>query len=262
MAISTSTIIYEKWDQVVSITMNRPEQMNALNTEIVNGLHDAFIEFRDDPDARVAILTGAGGRAFSAGADLKDMAARRAAEEPSAPAQSGANIVTVIRELDVFKPIIAAIDGYCLAGGLEISIQCDIRIATAQSQFGFPLPRWNLARPLDLIYMIPRGEAMYILLTGSRIDAETALRNGIIHSVHPDRESLMEEANRIAEDVKMCGPLAIRVTKQLTKLRDTLAVEEYEKQAEPISRQLSQSEDSREGPRAFAEKRRPIWKLR
>ena len=267
MAVTTSTIVYEKRDQVVSITMNRPEQMNSLNTDIVNGIHDAFVEFRDDPDALVCIFTGAGGRSFSAGADLKQNAQRRAAQESGEDmsafqeARSG-GIPSVIRELDVFKPIIAAIDGYCLAGGLELGIQCDIRIATAHSQFGFPNARWNIMPPRDIVQMTPHGEALYLLLTGNRIDAETALRNGIIHSIHPDRESLMEEANRIAGDVKLCGPLAIQATKQLLKLEHELPAQEFQKQATVIQQRVSQSDDSREGPKAFSERRQPQWTMR
>jgi len=266
MAIATSTVIYEKRNRIAYVTLNRAEEMNALNTEIVNGIHDAFVEYKNDNDALVAILTGMGGRAFSAGMDLKEAAARREATDKGLPwpERRSGGIPSVIRELKIDKPIIAAIDGFCLAGGNELALQCDIRIATAQSTFGFPNPRWSLTAPRDIMEHIARGEAMFLLLTGSRVSSEVALRNGLIHSVHPDRESLLQEADRIAEEIKMCAPLAIQATKELLRLEweEKVPHEELQKRAAEVGRRVQQSEDSREGPRAFAERRKPNWKMR
>lgn len=261
--MGTPLVLYEKRDHVAYITMNRPEAMNALNTELVNGLYDAFVEFRDDRDLFVCILTGAGGRAFSTGLDLKENAARRAALERGEEwPQSRSSIPALIKGLKIDKPIIAAIDGYCLAGGAELAIQCDIRIATSQSEFGFPNPRWSLIPPRDIVEMIPRGEAMYILLTGSRISTEVALRNGLIHSIHPDRESLMQEAARIAEEILMCAPLAVQATKALLRLERELTPAEFDLKVQELQQAVAQSEDAREGRTAFAERRRPDWKAR
>jgi len=170
----------------------------------------------------------------------------------------------VITNLKVFKPIIAAIDGFCLAGGNELAVQCDIRIATAQSQFGFPNPRFMGSAPRDIVEQVPWGEAMYILLTGSRVPAEVALRMGFIHSIHPDRESLMKEADRIAGEILLCMPLAVQATKELLYLEHVakLPHDELQKRAAQVSQRVQQSEDSREGPKAFSERRKPVWKMR
>ena len=263
MTATTPLAIYERKGHVAYVTMNRPEAMNALGVELVNGLHEAFVAFRDDRELFVSILTGAGGRAFSAGADLKEATARRAALDRGEQwPQSAASIPTLIRDLSIDKPIIAAVDGFALAGGCELALQCDIRIATTQSEFGFPNPRRSLLAPIDLTETIPRGEAMYMLLTGSHVSAEVALRNGFIHSVHPDRESLMQEADRIADEILQCAPLAVQGIKALVRMQDELPPEQLGVAASDIQSRVSQSEDAREGPRAFAEKRKPEWKAR
>jgi enoyl-CoA hydratase/carnithine racemase len=259
MAVSTPTIIYEKRDQVAYITLNRPEVLNALNQELRGGLREALLDFRDDPDMLVAIMTGAGGRAFSAGMDLKDRAQRDAAgEQRPGPRPS-------IIDMEVFKPIIAAIDGYCVAGGLELSLQCDIRIATEQSAFGLPEPRWSLTAGYglhNLSRMIPLGEALYMQLTGRRITASRAYQIGLIQEVVADREALFALAERIADEVKLCAPLAVRAIKQIVYHGRNLPVEYSQKLGAPLSAQVHASEDAVEGPRAFAEKRRPVWKVR
>jgi len=207
-----------------------------------------------------------GGRAFSAGMDLKEAAARREATDKGLPwpERRSGGIPSVIRELKIDKPIIAAIDGFCLAGGNELAVQCDIRIATAQSQFGFPNPRFMGSAPRDIVEQVPWGEAMYILLTGSRVPAEVALRMGFIHSIHPDRESLMKEADRIAGEILLCMPLAVQATKELLYLEHVakLPHDELQKRAAQVSQRVQQSEDSREGPKAFSERRKPVWKMR
>lgn len=259
MTISTPTIIYEKRDQAAYITLNRPEVLNALNQEIRNGLEEALIDFRDDPDMLVAILTGEGGRAFSAGMDLKDRARRDAAGE----ARVGTR--TYIPDLGVFKPIIAAIDGYCVAGGLELSLQCDIRIATEKSEFGLPEPRWSLTAGYglhNLSRMVPLGEALYMQLTGRRISSERAYQIGLIQEVVPDRDALFAVADRIAGEVKLCAPLAVKAIKQIVYHGRNLPVEYSQKLAAPLNEQVSATEDAVEGPRAFAEKRPPVWKMR
>jgi enoyl-CoA hydratase/carnithine racemase len=259
MTVSTPTIIYEKRDQVAYITLNRPEVLNALNQEIRNGLEGALIDFRDDPDMLVAILTGEGGRAFSAGMDLKDRARRDSAGE------SRVGTRTYIPDLGVFKPIIAAIDGFCVAGGLELSLQCDIRIATEKSEFGLPEPRWSLTAGYglhNLSRMVPLGEALYMQLTGRRISSERAYQIGLIQEVVPDRDALFAMADRIAGEVKLCAPLAVKAIKQIVYHGRNLPVEYSQKLAAPLNEQVSATEDAIEGPRAFSEKRPPVWKMR
>lgn len=259
MDVSTPTIIYEKKDQVAYITLNRPDVLNALNQELREGLSAALIDFRDDPDMLVAIMTGSGGRAFSAGMDLKDRARSDAAGER----RPGLRPTFV--DMEVFKPIIAAIDGFCVAGGLELSLQCDIRIATEKSEFGLPEPRWSLTAGYglhNLSRMVPLGEALYMQLTGRRITSERACQIGLIQEVVADREALFSMADRIAGEVKLCAPLAIRAIKQIVYHGRNLPVEYSLKLAAPLGAQVHASEDAVEGPRAFAEKRKPIWKVR
>ncbi len=260
MTISTQMVLYEKSDRIARITLNRPEAMNALSSEVGRGLNEAFRDFRDDPDMLVAIVTGAGGRAFSAGADLKEVNERQQSGES---AFAGGEDSRYIPEMGVWKPIIAAVDGYCVAGGLELAMQCDIRIATEQSQFGLPEPRWSISPGYGLhhlIRMVPMGEALYILLTGSRINSADAHRIGLVHSVHPDRESLMERALAIAEEVKLCAPLAVQAIKQINYVGVNMPPEYSYRFAEGLSGQVSNTEDALEGPAAFAERRTPNWK--
>ncbi len=257
MDISTPTILYEKKDQVAYITLNRPDVLNALNQELRGGLREALVDFRDDPDMLVAIMTGAGGRAFSAGMDLKDRA------RGDAVGEQRPGLRPTFIDMEVFKPIIAAIDGYCVAGGLELSLQCDIRIATEKSEFGLPEPRWSLTAGYglhNLSRMVPLGEALYMQLTGRRISSERAYQIGLIQEVVSDREALFATADRIASEVKLCAPLAVRAIKQIVYQGRNLPVEYSMKLGAPLGDRVHTSEDAIEGPRAFAEKRKPVWK--
>jgi enoyl-CoA hydratase/carnithine racemase len=257
--VSTPTILYEKKDQVAYITLNRPEVLNALNQELRDGLREALLDFNADSDMLVGILTGAGGRAFSAGMDLKDRAQRDAAGEQRP------GLRQTFIDMGLFKPIIAAIDGFCVAGGLELSLQCDIRIATEKSEFGLPEPRWSLTAGYglhNLSRMIPLGEALYMQLTGRRITSTRAYQIGLIQEVVPDREALFATAERIAGEIKLCAPLAVRAIKQIVYHGRNLPVEYSQKLGDPLSAQVHATEDAVEGPRAFAQKRQPVWKSR
>ncbi len=170
-----------------------------------------------------------------------------------------------LTEQNVWKPIIACIDGFCVAGGLELSLECDIRVASQASSFGLPEPRWSILASYGLHHlarMVPLGEALYIQLTGSRIPASEAHRIGLIHSVHPDRASTLAAAAKIAEELKMCAPLAVQATKKIVKIGRNLPVEYSYKLAEDIGKAVQNTEDAIEGPKAFAEKRAPQWKMR
>ena len=151
-----SVLLYEKRNQIAYITLNRPDSLNAFNNELIEALGDALVDYRDDPSMLVAILTGTG-RAFSTGADLKEMAAedQRAGER---------GLRGPLRE-EVWKPIIAAIDGYALAGGFHVALECDIRIATERSMLGDLGARLGAVSLMSLLDMIPMGEAMYMLIT-------------------------------------------------------------------------------------------------
>jgi enoyl-CoA hydratase/carnithine racemase len=161
--------------------------------------------------------------------------------------------------------MIAAIDGYCVAGGLELALQCDIRLATARSQFGLPEPRWSLIAGYglhNLSRMIPLGEALYLQLTGNRIDAERAYRIGLIQEIVPDRAALNAAVDQVLASIRLCAPLALQAIKQVVYRGRNLPVEYSERLAEPLQQLVNQSEDAKEGPRAFAEKRLPNWKGR
>ena len=165
----------------------------------------------------------------------------------------------------VFKPIIAAIDGFCVAGGLEVSLQCDIRVATRKSQFGLPEPRWSILAGYglhNLSRMVPLGEALYMQLTGRRIDSDRAYRIGLIQEVVEDRDALFKEVDRIAEEIKMCAPLAVQSIKRIVYQGRNLPVEYSMKLSGPIAQIVGGTEDAIEGPKAFSEKRKPRWKMR
>lgn len=256
-------VLYEKRDRKAYITLNRPEVMNALNTAVREGLREAMAELRDDPEILVGIMAGAGGRAFSAGIDLKERAQLdQAAGGPRAAFSPWDGRWT---EFGVWKPLIAAIDGYCLAGGFELALQCDIRVATQQSRFGLPEPRRSLLAGYglhNLSRMIPLGHALYIQLTGSHVDADTAARWGILQDVVPDREALMKRVDQIADEIMECAPLAVQAIKRVVMQGRNLPVEYSIKLAQPVNEIIGKTEDRLEGPRAFAEKRKPAWKMR
>ena len=189
-----AVLLYEKRNQIAYITLNRPDVLNAYNIELIEALGDALVDYRDDPSLLVAIMSGAG-RAFSVGADLKDMVAQ------GQPA--GARKLRTPVNQEVWKPIIAAIDGHALAGGFSMALECDIRLATERSRLGNVGDRVSSIGNIDLLDMVPMGEAMFMMLTASPISADEAYRIGLVHKVVPDREILMQEAETIAEQIKL-----------------------------------------------------------
>ena len=248
-----SVLLYEKRNQIAYITLNRPDSLNAYNNELIEALGDALVDYRDDPTLLVAIMTGAG-RAFSTGADLKEMTS----EGQSAGTRK---LRGPLRE-KVWKPIIAAIDGYALAGGFGISLECDIRLATERSRLGDTVTRVSALGNLPLLDMMPMGEALHMLLTGTHITAEEAYRMGLVHKVLPDRETMMQEAKAIAEQIKLCAPLAVQAVRRIAYARREQSPSEIQELTESLREQLVHTEDAKEGPRAFAEKRKPAWKMR
>lgn len=259
MSTVQSHITYENQDHVAWITVNRPEAMNAFNRESQNAFGHCLVEAELDKDVRVIVLTGAGGKAFSAGLDLKEMSQPK--KTHTHPTSENLGLGEVFK---CSKPLIAAIDGYCLAGGLEIALGCDIRIATSQSLFGLPEPRRSLLPVFgmhNIPRMIPTGEALWILLTGSHMKAQRAYEVGLIQAILPDRDSLMAEAKAVARDITLCAPLAIQAIKRIVTIGTNLPIEYSKKLAKPIEEFIENTQDSHEGPLAFAEKRDPIWKM-
>lgn len=252
-------LIYEKKDRIAYITINRPEAMNAMDPETYTELSEAWSDVRDDPDVWVAIITGAGDRAFSAGADLKKTIGRPVEAWHFWQTQEEQ---ILNRGLEVWKPIIAAVNGYCLAGGMTLLLATDIRIAAEHATFGLS----EVSRGIlpgnggtqRTIQQLPYPIAMYFLLTGERMTAEDAMRAGLINKVVPPSE-LMPEAERIARRICENAPLAVRAIKELAVKGQYLPIEYGLRLEQAIQRVLSTTEDAREGPRAFAEKRKPSY---
>ena len=256
-------IVYDKRDRIAYITMNRPKQLNALHPMANKEMGEAFADFRDDPDVLVAILNGAGDRAFSAGNDLKYMAEHGKPGEPYPDAHKYP-LGGITANFKCWKPIICAAHGFALGGGFELALSCDLIIATEDAQFGLPEATVGVVAsgggPHRLVRQMPLNVAMGILLSGKPITASQAHQWGLVNEVVPTLENLMPAAERWANDILKAAPLSIRATKQvaLQGLESTLDI--------AISREYSEyrnardSEDFVEGPKAFAAKRKPIWK--
>ena len=258
------TVLYEQRDRIVTITINRPEAMNAIDPETHEALIAAWTRFRDDDSAWVAILTGAGDQAFSAGADLKKFVPAEFAGRGGA-AHNTFGLGGITRGLEIWKPMIAAINGFCLAGGLEQALACDLRIAAPHARFGLTEVRWAIMPGAGGTQRLPRAvplaKAMEMILTAEHVTAEEALRLGLVNKVVPLAE-LMPAARALAELLCERGPLALRAAKEAVirglslPLADGLRLEAF------LSGVLRRTEDAIEGPKAFAEKRRPAFKAR
>ncbi len=248
-------VIFEKKGPVAYVTINRPEVLNACDFETYARLTDIWSEFREDPALRVAIFTGAGERAFCAGSDIKsNYIEKRGRENARTP-------YSVMLELN--KPIIAAINGHANGGGLEQGLACDIRVAAQHAQFGLGevrlgwLPGGGGTQRLPRL--IPLGRALEMLYTGMRIDAEEALRLGLVDYVVP-MPQLISRCEEIAAEICKSAPLAIQRIKQVALQGLDLPLAEGLKLEQEGYQWLTKTEDANEGARAFAEKRPPNWK--
>jgi enoyl-CoA hydratase/carnithine racemase len=257
-----AAIDVEQRDHVALITINRPEAMNALDFAANDELIAAWIRVRDDASIRAAVITGAGDRAFCAGADLKTYTMRHARRDPAAirAATDGPGFGGITRSLDVMKPIVAAINGYCISGGLELALACDVRLASPNAEFAHQDVRWGF-HPCDggtqrLPSIVGLGRALELILSGDRIDAEEAYRIGLVNRIHP-RARLLDDALTLAARIASRAPLAVQAAKNVVvrglgrTLEDGLRLESYS------FYQLKDTEDLVEGTRAFAEKRSP-----
>ncbi len=251
-------VTYEKRDRIAYITLNRPEVLNAFNREMHRRLREAWLDFREDNDVWAALITGAGDRAFSAGQDVNEIggaaadAARRSFWETwfGDDLQSG---------LEVWKPIVAAINGYCLGEGLTLILACDFRVASERASFGFPEVGLGLATIVGAVRaprVVGLGNALELLLTGDRVDAQRALQMGLVHRVVPHDE-VKAEGERLARRLCRNGPLAMRCTKEVAVRGQNMPFADAVRMGEGLRRIASQSEDVREGILAFREKREP-----
>ncbi len=253
--------IYEKEGRVATITLNRPEVMNALHLEAHLELKEIWEDFRDDPELWVAILTGAGEWAFSAGNDLK-AAAQRTASGTDVQGRKRPPFGRITRDFDCPKPMIAAVNGVAVGGGLEMALACDIVVVADHARLGLPEPRVGLIAGAGGIHRIARQvpfkQAMGLLLTGRLLNADEAYRIGLVNEVVPLAE-LMPTAQRWAAEILECSPLSVRLTKEA--VLDGLQVSVDDALARDVGRieRLLSSADYVEGPKAFAEKRKPEW---
>ncbi len=243
---------------ILTITITRPEVLNALTPEAHAELAHAFDLYAADTTLRVAIITGMGDRAFCVGTDLKQLARDNRDDKPA----TGFGGIT--KRFDLWKPVIAAVNGLCLGGGVEIVVACDLAIAADHAQFALPEPLVGLAALgggalQRLARQMPMKEAMWLVLTGKRIDAGEARRIGLINEVVP-RGELLARAQALAHDLLACAPLALEASKQV--MLQSVAEPDLEaamRKEYPAATRMLASEDAREGPRAFAEKRKPRW---
>jgi len=255
-------LIYEKRDRIATLTLNRPEVLNALHPPLHAELDRAWDDFMSDGDVWVAILTGSGERAFSAGADLKYRVAQAEERQLRHPPPAHGHILD---RCD--KPLIAAVNGYAVGGGLELALRCDIIIAAEHAQFGLPEARRGLLADAGGVVKLPRRipyhMAMAMILTGRFFSAAQAQAMGLVNEVVP-MPDLMATAERWARDIIACAPLSVQAAKAVVRHTLDLPVEAAMARIEGLEavRRLRRSEDYMEGPRAFAEKRRPEWKGR
>jgi enoyl-CoA hydratase/carnithine racemase len=249
-------LLYEKKDKIGCITLNRPERLNAMSRQLSSELTQTLQGLDEDPEVWVGIVTGAGDRAFCVGADLRDPGHRVAPEEWEAG--------YVSQLTSVKKPMIAAVNGYCLGAGFTLALACDIRVASEMASFGTPDQKLNTVDcygSLALAHFVAPAIAMEILFTGDRITAQEAYRVGLVSRVVPQAE-LMSTAELIARKICENGPLAIRACKELAKRGRTLNLDDGLSLFKALVRPVLSSEDTQEGVAAFLEKRAAIWKCR
>ena len=252
-------IIYEKRGRIAHVTINRPDRLNALHPPANKEMLSAFSDFRDDPEVWLAIVTGAGDRAFCAGNDLKYTAEHgRPRDRPPDWTSFGG----ITSNFSCWKPIIAAVNGYALGGGLELALACDIILAAEHAEMGLPEVRVGLVAGAGGVHRLPRQIpikiAMGMMLTGKRISAERAYDLGLVNEVVP-AEKLMAAAARWAEEILEVAPLSARASKQmamsgLDRPLEVVLLDRHSGYESAMS-----SADFVEGPRAFAEKRKPMW---
>ena len=254
-------IIYEKEGRIAIITINRPEALGVISLEGFRELNDALINFRDDDDLWVGIITSTGNKAFSCGVDINEVlpfikgAGTKLLHQP---------ITKVLRGLglDLWKPLIAALNGLTLGGGFALALRCDIRIASENVKLGFPEVRVGmLGGTQRLPRLIPYGIAVEMIFTGKMIDAQEAYRIGLLNKVVP-LDRLLPAAKEMAESICEAGPLAVRASKEAMVRGMSMSLEEGERLEMSLTPPVVNSRDFEEGIKAFTEKRKPKFEGR
>jgi enoyl-CoA hydratase len=265
-------LIYEKREGIAYLTLNRPEARNALDPETILELTGAWEDYRDDKDMRCAIITGAGDKAFCSGADLGKLiplftgakkpesdVEKKVAQDPLVASKA------LLKGFELYKPVIAAVNGHAIAGGMEMLYSTDIRIAAEDAKFGLQEVKWAIfpmtGSSVKLPRQLPYARTMEILLTGELMDANEAFQFGFVNRVVP-REQVMEEAERFARIIADNGPLAVTAIKKAVLENIGLTLAEGMAKEVEIAAPVFMTEDAKEGPRAFKEKRKPQYKGR
>lgn len=253
-------IIYEKSEGIATITLNRPEALNAFNKEVVDEVLQALEDVKNDENVRVIVLTGAGEKAFSAGADIKTMKGFNALKGRELSLM-GEKLCSALENLE--KPVIAAINGYALGGGLEVAMACDIRIASEKARMGQTeiniglIPGWGGTQRLTRL--IGKTKAKELIFTGKMIDAKTAEQLGLVNMVVPE-DKFRETVRQFAEELAAKAPVALKVAKALINKGADMSLDA----AIALEREgfgvVASTEDLQEGVSAFMEKRKPMFK--
>jgi enoyl-CoA hydratase/carnithine racemase len=255
--MSDEPVLTERRDGVLLITLNRPQARNAVNSALAHGLAAATDELDDDAELKVGVLTGAGG-SFCAGMDLKAFVA---GESPHVEGRGFAGIA----QRPPRKPLIAAIEGYALAGGLEVALSCDVIVAARDARLGIPEAKRGLIAAAGALIRLPRRIpyhlAMELALTGDPIGAERAHAVGLVNRL-AEPGSAVDAALELAQTIAGNGPLAIDASKRIVSAAQDWTEEQAWREQAEIAASILGSEDAREGATAFAEKRAPVWKGR
>jgi enoyl-CoA hydratase len=257
--MSYQSLLYEVKSRIATVTINRPDKLNALNAQAKSELNEVFTQIKTDSSVDVVILTGAGEKAFVAGTDIGELTTLNK-ETGAELSTKGQEVFDLIENLG--KPVIAAVNGYALGGGCELALACHIRIASENAKFG--QPEVNLAvipgygGTQRLARLIGKGRAMEIILTGNPIDAQEALRVGLVNKVVPQSE-LLSTAMNMAQLIASKGQIAIRMALKAVNMTEETNLTDGQRLEASLFGVCCETEDMKEGTKAFLEKRKPMF---